>query len=63
MKGSDFKTRGPDKDIIEMTRMIIKQNDEILAMNRILIESFANPVLCINPGAEEINESHVYERY
>ena len=34
----------PNKDLIEMTRMIIKQNDEILKINAVLIQYFSSPI-------------------
>jgi len=41
----EIKTIAPNKDLIEMTRMIIRQNDEILRMNGILIKHFSSPVM------------------
>ena len=47
-KQGEIKTLEPNVDYVEMTRMIIKQNDEILRINRVLIEHFSNPVLYVN---------------
>lgn len=49
-----FKKIEPDKDIIEMTKTILAQNEKILEMNIFLIERFSNPLVCIkDSGIEE----------
>lgn len=47
-KLKEVKTIAPNKDLIELTRMIIKQNDEILRINGILIQHFSSPVLYLS---------------
>lgn len=36
---------GPDKDIVALTKMILKQNEMILVTNRELLKNLGSPVL------------------
>ena len=38
---------GPNKDVIEMTKIILRQHDEIIKINSILSSMLANPIMYI----------------
>ena len=40
-----FEILSPQREIMEIIQIIIKQNNKILQINNILIERLANPIL------------------
>ena len=48
MNAETVKFIGPNKDIIRMTEMILKQNDLILKMNMELLRAFNSPTMILN---------------
>ena len=53
IKEQRIATVKPNKDMLEMVRMIIKQNDEILCINKTLIEHFSNPIVKVSIDREK----------
>jgi hypothetical protein len=52
-KLEEIKTIAPNKDLIDMTRIILEQNSEILRINAVLIQHFSNPVLYLSADDNE----------
>lgn len=48
----------PNKDYLEITRMVIRQNNEILQMNAILIKALSTPSYYIKTKGEEDGETN-----
>jgi len=50
----EIKKIEPNKDIVEMTKTILAQNEKILEMNIFLIERFSSPLIYMPlSGSEE----------
>ena len=48
----------PNKDYLEITRMVIKQNGEILQMNTVLIKALSTPSYYIKAKGERDGETN-----
>lgn len=52
----EFKVIVPDKKLIELTKMIINQNDEILKQNHLIIRALCIPAYLLNCDRKSIDE-------
>ncbi|MFX0212228.1 MAG: hypothetical protein ACFFDT_40015 [Candidatus Hodarchaeota archaeon] len=50
---------GPNKDVVEMTKTILRQHEEIIKINSILAAMLANPIMYIpeDKANKEINRT------